>query len=94
MIRFGIHGVITERKVKYKGEYNNKAYILSIDNLIDAYKFQKEIPLLSKKDKLDNILSEYQSVNSKLTTIPKSFLPFLKQKLKIKKNLLTNMDFQ
>lgn len=93
LMRFGIHSVITERRVKYKGEYNNKAYTLSIDNLIDAYKFQKEIPLLSKKDKLDKILLEYQTANSKLTTIPKSFLPFLKQKIKDKKESLNKYGF-
>lgn len=93
LIRFGIHAIVSKRRVKYKGEYDHIAYMLTIDNVIDAYKFHQEIPLLSKQEKLNNILKSLQTTNSKITSIPKSFLPFLKQKIKDKKESLNKYGF-
>lgn len=86
LLRLGITSLLKEKKVKYQGEYR-KAWQVTISDIENIRKFSQELNLKSiKKDKLEEILDllgkKNPTNNRKLTNIPKTIWPYIKEKQK------------
>ena len=69
LLRFGIHSVLREKMVKYKGS-RNKTFVIGIHSCQDVQRFAKEIGIFSKELALDAVVDVSRTMKAKDDAVP------------------------